>query len=282
MTISRITPPAPQQPTARGLELAQTIRGLLETQGDGATEVARIRRPALPISSPTHFPINLGASGINTTGYLISTPGYALIYKKDGSANGGRLDVECDGGKISDFAPGQVLRGYFDKLVLRRADRSSLSGLANLLVVTRPDFDLDELDGDAPGAHPFAPVDLWGDSRAGTFQAVTEDAQASGASDGFDVTGYKRIRVIVDTRTGGVNATSFTIIWYFRESNTGLWAENGVAGRVDVPDSLPTGERYRIFEQEIRCSGRMYPFVPSSLLLAAGRTGLSFIVQGIE
>lgn len=99
------------------------------------------------------------------------------------------------------------------------------------------------------------------------------------SSTSFIVTGWKRVRVLIDMASGGANATSVDLIPWFREGNSALWYEQG-GERISIPDTALTGGQYRVVTIPVLGIGRMHLEIRN--LLAAARTSLGFIVQGIE
>lgn len=246
--------------------------------------IQRRRESLSPVQASDGLPfmqrsIDLSEAGVDTAGKNLRVPGFALLYRREGSAPGGKLKLSL-GGDFVDFCPGMFIRATFDQVTVIRAARGAQAGFAQLVVFTDPDATLEELYDVIPG-EPFEPVDLLGSSVAGTFVAVTEDTQPSGAAPAGSwlATGWRRFRVLIDGTTAAAAATSFDLIPWVRDPNSGIWFEQGVQ-RIGVPDSGATGYRYRevILETE-PAEGLMYLEIRN--LLAAGRTGLGYIVQGI-
>lgn len=264
---------------------ATSLDSLIKESLVAQEEAVRSRNQArAPISSSAGSPFsthrfNLADSGIDTAGKALKTPGFALLYRREGSAPSGKLRLEL-GGELVDFSPGMFIRAEFEQVHVFRGARSGQAGFANLVVFTSPDATLEELYDTVPG-EPFEPVDLLGSSTAGTFITVAEDTQPSGAAPAGSwlASGWRRFRVLIDGESAAANATSFDLIPWVRDPNSGIWFEQGTA-RIGVPDSAGTGYRYRELILEVEpAEGLM--FLEIRNLLAAGRTGLGFIVQGI-
>lgn len=225
----------------------------------------------LDLSAPANTKDSeLAGTGRNLEG------GYGLLYRKRRSSPGGILEIPTF--DLPDFAPGDVIEGFFEQCVVKRSSRSAQVGRAQLLIFTRPDVRLVE-PPEVRGLL-YDPIDLLGTSSTPTFISVTEDTQPSGASPtgSFSISGARRIRVLMDGRTGGVDATEWDVIWWHREPNSAIWYEVGTE-RISIPDSAATGYRYRSFLYEVRGNGLLYPEVRN--LLAAARTGVGFIVQAV-
>ena len=135
---------------------------------------------------------------------------------------------------------------------------------------------------------------LYLSSVTGAFQAETitdsGGGSATGAADSalagadvptsFDVTGFKKVSVMVDTASASGNATSFDLVPWFFDSNASLW-HNQALSTISIPDSSPSAGQYRSLVMEMTgLSGRL--FLQISNLLASARTGLSFKVIGVE
>lgn len=225
--------------------------------------------------------LNLSDSDLAATGAgrAIEEHGYGVVFRVTGSNPAARLTIEC-GGEIRHMPPGDFFLGKFHRFTVKNSTLGAAVGTATLLVLRRPDV-LYRPEGELKLEPRFDPVDLLGSSSAGTFVSVTEDTQPSGAAPtgSFDISGWSQIRVLIDGQTGGSNATSFDLIPWLREPNSGLWFEQGAA-RIAVPDSAGTGYRYRVLTLDVGGDGLMYLEIRN--LLAAARTGLGFMVQALK
>lgn len=204
-----------------------------------------------------------------------------LYYSPRGSAAGGLLVLDV-GGQLRDFGPGDKITGPIEKFAVSRHLASAPSGNARLVLLSSAWVDYTSLETDPALA---APVDLLGTSGnvPGSTQAfitVAENTDPAGLNPtgSFDVSGWKKIRVLIDTASAAANATSFDLVpWFSPNSNT-QWFEQGTE-RISVPDTDTTGGQYRVLVLNVSGRGQMYFAVRN--LLAAARTGLGFIVQGI-
>lgn len=223
--------------------------------------------------------IDMAAAGIDTAGQRIGG-GHKLIFLKDGSTVGARLDVAFGGSPSTiPLAPGQTVRCRFSDAQVVRNARSAVKGTAKLLVVRDAQADYTE-DLSAGDSGLLAAVDLIGTASSSTFVAVAEDTQPSGAAPqgSFNVTGFKTLRVLVDGQAANTLTTADLIPWS-RDPDSGLWFEGG-GELVSVPDSASSGYRYRSFLMSVRGFGLMFFEIRN--LLPAGATQLGFIVQGVE
>lgn len=210
--------------------------------------------------------------------------GRALYYSPRGSARGGLLQLEL-GGQLKDFGPGDRITGTFDEFVVQRHPDSAELGIARLVITTSPWAELEAMLADPSQA---AGTDLLGTFNTPTpaFIAVAEDTDPSGTAPAgsFDCSGWNTIRLLIDTQTGGANATTFDLIpWALTNKNVtnvqAIWFEQGTE-RISVPDTDTTGGRYRVVIFNVKGRARMYFSIRN--LQAAARTGLGFIVQGIN
>ena len=136
---------------------------------------------------------------------------------------------------------------------------------------------------------------LYLSSVTGAFQVetITDSGGGSAASDGadtalagasvptsFDVTGFRKVTVMVDAASASGNATSFDLVPWFFDSNAALW-HNQALSTISIPDSSPSASQYRSLVMEMTgLSGRLY--LQISNLLASARTGLALKVMGVE
>lgn len=209
------------------------------------------------------------------TPQLVTKAGYGLIYRKSGSAPGGRLDLDV-GGKVVSLAPGSVLRGPFRQFELARSAESAQAGRVELVVLTRPDVDLEEPQ-DLENM-PAAPASLLGTvaDTGVTYVAVNENTRPAGSpAYAFSIDGWRRLRVMVNA----VGLESAEIVWWTKYG--GVWFENDTSNLTVI--SLPaSGVAYatRSFILNVAGRGQMAPEVRN--LLPAALTALEFAVEGLE
>lgn len=205
-----------------------------------------------------------------------SVMGYGIVYRRNGSAAGGRLTVAF-GAELRDIKPGDSLEGPFREFSLVRSSTSAVVGNIELVVLKRPDVSYLENE---TFVETSSASDLLGDVATPTWVSVSENTQPSGAAPtgSFLVNGVKRIRVLIDGAAANTLTSTDLIPWYY-DSTLALWFEQGTE-RVGVPDSAATAYRYRVVTLPVTGGGRM--FLEIRNLLPAAATALSFIVQGIE
>jgi len=203
---------------------------------------------------------------------------FGVYYSPRGSSRGGLLTLNI-GGEIKDFGPGDKITGRIERMQLTQHASSAVIGNARLVLLSSPWADFTStVGGDA------AITDLLGSvSHPVSFVAVAEDTDPDLALTvgSFDVSGWKKIRVLIDTYgSGATSATSFDLIPFVSPGSNTTWFENGLE-RISVPDAdATTGRRYRAIVLSVSGRGRMYFAIRN--LLASARTDLGFIVQGIE
>lgn len=120
------------------------------------------------------------------------------------------------------------------------------------------------------------------DTSTGAATADGADAALAGASvpTSFDVAGWKRITVLIDSNSASANATSFDLVPHFFDSDVSAWMDQTL-DTISIPDSSTTAQRYRSLSIALTgLRGRL--FFQIANLLAAARTGLSFKVLGVE
>ncbi len=271
--------PDVRSPTAKGIE-ALVARAQRERETEAVMDAERsaggnLTQAGLPFVSDT---LDLGDATFIANGKVMGVQGEKLIFMRDGSTAGARLDVEI-GGTFLGLSPGSRIEMPFRGFTVKRNAQSAVKGKARILVVKneRANFIEDAANG---GLSLLAPVDLLGDSKAGTYVTVAEDTQPSGAAPqgSFNATGFKRVRVYVDGQAANT-LESVTLVPWVRDPDTGLWSEQGIES-FDLPDSVATAYRYRVFTFTVKTFGLMFFEVRS--LLPAGATQLGFIVQGVE
>jgi hypothetical protein len=201
---------------------------------------------------------------------------YGIYYSPRGSVPGGLLKLTI-GGEVRDFGPGDKITGRIERIDIAPHEQSATIGTARLILLSSPWVDFTSTNA----APPLQPVDLLGNYAAQTFVVINKDTEPAGAApgDSFDCTGWKTIRVLINTQSGGVGATSFSLIpWVKPGATSTVWHEQGTE-RIDVPDTSTSGGFYRSVILNVTGRGRMY-FEIRDLQVPA-RTFLGFIVQGI-
>ena len=178
--------------------------------------------------SGTVGPDITGANGLSR-----GVQGYKLLYLREGSAAGGRVDIDC-GGQILSMAPGDKITGYFDRVRFARSSLSVVQGYARFLIVTNPQADFEE----------WAAIGR-SENRDTVSYAATANASTntpSAATDGLALLGAKAVRVTIaadSTRTfSGAGTIRF---WYYNPITT-RWALNVEA---DVDLSTLAAATYR-------------------------------------
>ncbi len=222
---------------------------------------------------------DVAASSLNL-GRATGKSGYGIYFLRRGSNPGALLSLNC-GGVLRTFGPGDSFTGTFDDFTVKSAAGGAVIGKALLLIITNPRVNYEEvaaaiIQGDA--------TTLLGTivGTAVTTVSVAEDTDPSGVmpQGAFDVTGWKQIRVLIDTNSNGGNATSFDLVPWLDPLNSGTWYEQGTE-RISVPDTDVTGGRWRVVNVPLSGGpGRLYFSIRN--LLAAGRTALGFAVQGVS
>lgn len=212
-------------------------------------------------------------------GKTIERTCYGLYYSPRGSAAGGLLVVNV-GGDLKEFGPGDRITGWIERFDVKRHASSVTTGTARLVMLSSPWVDIETF---ANATAPGTATDVLGTfptTGALTFITVAEDTDPVGVNPAgsFSISGFSKIRVLIDTLSAAANATSFDLVPWFSPNNDANWFEQGTE-RVSVPDTDVTGGRYRVLTFNVAGRGQMYFAIRN--LLAAARTGLRFIVQGI-
>lgn len=266
-----------------GIRRQARLFDLVQAHGN-AMERAQFERSAaegqLPISIGNPFQLDvIDFSVLDSNGIRKDRIGFGLYYRRAGSLPGGRIQVDING-RIEDMAPGTLLKAPIEFYTVYQCtnNRTPLSGLANLVVLQRPNVTYYEPPlGDLGGAI-MKPVDLLGTSATPTFAVKNANTAPSGAdANQFDVTGYRVLDVIVDTdASGGHSTTSITVVPWFKDYQSGVWSEMGT-NSFAFPDSNPTKQRYRRFTVELEpgSAGKMF-FADNNSQATTG-----YIVRGI-
>lgn len=242
--------------------------------------------PPVDLSSGSPFlDIPFSLATISTAGAVgIPAPqfnGVKVLYRREGSAAGGRLNF-ISAGRVTRIYPGCWFKAPVTGGMLQIAENSINVGTALFTIIKNDGYDFREPPYDV---QPATPTDLLGSVAADgtiTYVTVAEDTDPSGAAPvgSFNVTGFKRIRLLINTLSNAANATSFDLIpWVNPTPGVANWHEQGTQ-RVSVPDTDTTGGLLRVVTWDVAGRGLMYFSIRN--LLAAARTGLNFYVQGIE
>lgn len=216
-----------------------------------------------------------------------ATQGWGMRMLRHGSNPGARLELSFGNNKATEFwAPGQVVRGGFSTASVKRAKNSARVGKATIALFSEEFSDLSEdLLITALG-----PVDLLGgvggdNNDVLTFVTIAEDTDPNAAyasqTGAFDGSGWELLRVLIDGQSAAANFTTADLVAWFNPSWTGTtWFECGYDGRYSIPDTDTSGGRYRCLN--VPWAGRGVGCFSVRNLLAAARTGLGLIVQGIR
>lgn len=229
--------------------------------------------------------VDLTSASVQSAELELKVPGYALRMLRHGSNPGARMQLKFGGNLASkSFAPGHCVKGGFSNAKVKLSPGSAQVGKATIAVLTEQQCDYTEdLIISAIG-----PVDLLGATDLTTgapvsFVTVAEDTDPAGANPtgSFDGSGWELLRVMVDGQSAAANFTTADVVFWQTPSIGGtVWFECGTDGRYQIPDTDTTGGRYRSFTVGWAGRGQGYPAVRN--LLAAARTGLGFIIQGLR
>lgn len=241
------------------------------------------------------IPIDLSDANldvVNGGGVPLNANGFGIQFLRRGSTPGALLQLSGGVGMKAPFAPGDSFGGRFDtgKIVLKLAPGSAEAGTALLRVWTQPRTWFRE----SPVEVPIKCVPLMGgltDAGVPTYVTINEDVDPNsglipGTSGSFNIGGWSRILVLIDTTSNGGTATSFALCPFYSPPSTlasppALWFDQGGTALIPVADSAPvSGGRYRVVEINLsQAQGYMYLGVRQ--LLAAARTGLDLCVLGV-
>lgn len=236
---------------------------------------------------------------VDIGGRQIASTAYALRLHPD-SPPGTRLQILDAGGTNRPLAPGDEIEGKFQGCRVRLDVGSTYTGTAFLQLALNPQARLVPWPVLRPRAQGVALLGSIGPAQGdAAFVTVAENTDPVGwVPDGsFNVNGWKRILLLIYTTSAAGNATSFDLIPWFQplpgtwpmdadgrpidaSASITPWCEQGTE-RVSVPDTDTTGGVYRALVWNLSgAPGNMYFSIRN--LLAAARTGLGFIVLGIE
>jgi hypothetical protein len=257
-------------------ELADT--SIVRQQGDS---------PPIDLSSGSPFldvPYDLATiSAAGSVGVPASNfNGVKVLYRREGSAAGGRLNF-ISAGRVTRIYPGCWFTAPVTGGVLQIADNSTNVGTALFTIIKNEGYDFREPPYDVQPATPTVLLGAIDAAGTVTYVTVAENTDPTGSAaptGSFNVTGFKRIRLLINTLSAAANATSFDLIpWVNPTPGVDNWFEQGTQ-RVSVPDTDSTGGLLRVVSFDVAGRGLMYFSIRN--LLAAARTGLNFCVQGIE
>jgi hypothetical protein len=216
-------------------------------------------------------------------GQQFALDGWSIRMMRSGSSPGARLELDFDGQTVTkNFTPGQSLGGGFRGFKVKRAASSARTGFARLAISTSPlawageDFKTDVIQ---PGVLLGA-LDATGAPL--TYVTVAEDTDPSGASPAgaYDFTGWNTLAYLVDGNSNAGNFTTADVVFFCDPAYAGNWHEQGTQSRISIPDADTSGFRFRAFMRGVAGTGRECPAVRN--LFAAARTGLGFIVVGVN
>lgn len=245
--------------------------------------------PATKVTEQGFEDIELPLADLSTAGaggIPLKAGGYGAVFLRRGSTAGALLQLKGTGIQKRPFAPGDSFRGWFTSgdISACLAPGSVTTGTAVLRVFLSPQVWFWEAQIDVP-VEPVALLgSITGDGTI-TYSTIAEDVaptSLSGLSGAFNVSGWKRILVLIDTLSNGANATSFELNPFFKPGSytTGTMFDQGGTALIPVADSNPSGGRYRVVFIDLDGSpGWLYLGVRN--LLAAARTGLDMLVLGI-
>ncbi len=220
--------------------------------------------------------------------------GYGLVFLRKYSNAGVLLDVDA-GGVWGTFGPGDSLKGQFDSFTVSLNYQTCFYGKVYVLVVLTPDgWAAESAEASLNATLPTTLMNGagvynlgWGGYSGYNFATITEDVDPTalliGATGTIQTSGWSRLRLILDTQSGGANATTFDLVpWvgFGNLASTAFWAEQGTE-RISIPDTDTSGQRYRVVTVPvIGRAGAMYFGVRN--LQAAARTSIGIIAQGID
>jgi hypothetical protein len=211
--------------------------------------------------------------------------GHQLLYRREGSAPGGRLNVQS-GGEFKEFYPGSRIRAPFSEFIVSRSESSSPVGPVRLLIIQHPAVDFEE-----PPTLPsnlIRGAKLMGDVDAGTFTAVPEDTVPSGnaPTGSFLMQGWQKLRIYLDGGASNTMTSVELVPWFQRNvSGTLTWFAQ-TDQRLSIPDTDTTAARRRVFTLDLSQyavpspnTGRMFLEVRN--LLPSAATDLGMAVEGV-
>lgn len=272
----------PQVLGADVLTYAKEATSLLESS------VVRQAGEAPPVDMSSGSPfldIPFDLATINTAGAAgvpaSSFNGVKVLYRREGSAAGGRLNF-ISAGRVTRIYPGCWFKAPVTGGSLQIADNSTTVGTALFTIIKNEGYDFREPPYDVQPATPTVLLGTVAADGAVTYVTVAENTDPTGSANptgSFNVTGFSKIRLLINTLTAAANATSFDLIpWSNPTPGIDNWFEQGTQ-RVSVPDTDTTGGLLRVVTFDVAGRGLMYFSIRN--LLAAARTGLNFCVQGI-
>lgn len=201
--------PAPKK--ANGL-VASINQQLLAAQSEPLQDVppppqpaaaVGVRRVLVPLEAADHPTI---VNPLDGSGFPVNLSGRAIYLRRNGTPPIVELDVEL-GGVTRRIRPGDVIREPFTNFRVKRPSHtpySHVAGLSNnhplrtlahLLVSDDANTDFTEPSG--IGGPTFPPMPIYGCPAKDDPETIAENTPAVASTDGFLVTGWKRIRVYV-------------------------------------------------------------------------------------
>jgi hypothetical protein len=163
---------------------------------------------------------------------VVPIAGYGLVYLRDGSTPGNRIDVTAGSGKWANMAPGDSFRARFNELRLELGSRHNASSAftvsgdtadpwktptARFLIITNPGVQIPYLNP-LRGSLGYFPITQ-------TLAATTNDPDTIGAGIGMtlaDVRGY-RVRISANS---GQTLTSGEVRMWCRSPALQVWGRN--------------------------------------------------------
>ncbi len=230
--------------------------------------------------------VDLADTNLTGDGYKLPASGVELRYCLEGSSPNGRIDI-IGNGSFSTLSPGQTLRAPLSGLSLKRSTISGTIGTARIIISKNSAalFKEPELSNQMRLTRS---VNLLGDPT--TYTTIAENTQPSLSTDGWEITGWRKIRVFIDGQAANT-ATSLDVTpWFgFFTAGTIRWFSDDL-DTMSLPAPAATA-RYRVITIDLN------PLVPATLvpsdvqvrmyleirnMLPSAQTQLGFAVQGIE
>lgn len=210
------------------LQLERERLQLAGQQPGRTLEEHKARAPINQRGGFTSFEFDLGDARFTNPGYIeVPTKGWSIVYSLQGSAPGGALDIDFDlGGLPENVQPGAILRGLFNRFIVRRNAGSIQAGNVMLRIQREPDVEYDELArGDANGILGNPSGTGVGPAGA-TTQAYNSAAGniPTAATDGLSLVGVRGFRAQVISALGST-ITSGELHWWQLDTPTALWGE---------------------------------------------------------
>lgn len=280
---------ASQRGCKRATPIGADVLGYAEAAKQAiAEQVINQQREAPPIDLSSGSPfldVPFDLATINAAG-AVGTPapqlnGVKVLYRREGSAAGGRLNF-ISAGRVTRIYPGCWFKAPVTGGTLQIADNSINVGTALFTIIKNDGYDFAEPPYDVQPATPTVLLGSIASDGTVTYVTVAENTDPTGSAaptGSFNVTGFSKIRLLINTLSNAANATSFDLIpWSNPTPGIDNWFEQGTQ-RISVPDTDTTAGLLRVVTFDVAGRGLMYFSIRN--LLAAARTGLNFCVQGI-